>query len=124
MPHVCGVRMQSARMLANAWLRPGDAGAANNATAFLDHTPSVLGDRHKVGLLRADGGFCTERFIAHAGSLELNCTIAAPFRSNFRHRVGGIDGWVSVAPGIDVAGTEWRLNRRSVGRRVVIPRQQ
>jgi len=44
------------RMLANAWLRPGDAGAANNATAFLDHTPSVLGDRHKVGLLRADGG--------------------------------------------------------------------
>jgi hypothetical protein len=49
--------------------------------------------------------------------------IAAPFRSNFRHHVGGNKGWVSVAQGIEVSETVWRLNPKSAPRRVVMVRQ-
>ncbi len=44
------------RMVANFWLRPGDAHTANNSESFLDSTLDRLGDQ-QVALLRADSGF-------------------------------------------------------------------
>ena len=43
-------------MVANFWLRSGDAGSANNFEAFLFQTLSHLQNK-KIGLLRADSGF-------------------------------------------------------------------
>lgn len=111
------------RMVVNCWLRPGAAGAANNATGFLDQTLDILAPAHRVGLVRADSGFCSEKFIAHTESKGLDYVIAAPFRTNFRHHVGGAKGWVSVARGIEVSETLWRLNPKSAARRVVLLRQ-
>lgn len=42
------------RMLANVWLRPGNAHTANNAIAFLQSSTEHLGPAKRVGLLRAD----------------------------------------------------------------------
>lgn len=48
-----------ARMVANFWLRPGNAHTANNILQFLESTLHHLGDK-VVGLLRADSGFFDE----------------------------------------------------------------
>src|SRR5450755_3011760 len=44
------------QMVANFWLRPGNAGSANNVGAFLEDTLGRLGGK-KVELVRADSGF-------------------------------------------------------------------
>ena len=41
------------RMVANAWMRPGNTGASSSAEHFLEETFSILG-RDRIGLLRAD----------------------------------------------------------------------
>jgi len=43
-------------MVANFWLRSGDAHTANNFKAFLEETLSFFGNK-KIGLLRLDSGF-------------------------------------------------------------------
>ena len=43
------------RMVANAWLRPGNTAALSNCKAFVDETFEILKDK-KVGLVRADSG--------------------------------------------------------------------
>ena len=43
-------------MVANFWLRSGDAHTANNFKAFLEETLHFLQDK-KIGLLRLDSGF-------------------------------------------------------------------
>jgi len=43
-------------MVANFWLRSGDAHTANNFQAFLEETLSFFGNK-KIGLLRLDSGF-------------------------------------------------------------------
>jgi hypothetical protein len=45
------------RMVANAWVRSGNTGAATRADDFLEETFSILGIE-RIGLLRADSGFC------------------------------------------------------------------
>jgi len=47
------------RMVANFWLRSGDARSANNFVSFLEDTLSKFGDK-KVGLTRLDSGFCSD----------------------------------------------------------------
>lgn len=48
--------VSEARMVANFWLRPGDANSANNVLQFIESTLHHLGSK-PVGLLRADSGF-------------------------------------------------------------------
>src|SRR5262245_23303618 len=51
------------RMVVNAWLRPGNTADASNAENFLGEVLQVMGKRHRIGLLRADSGFCIGRFL-------------------------------------------------------------
>ena len=44
------------KMLANFWLRPGNAHTSNNFKAFLEETLSFFQNK-KIGLLRLDSGF-------------------------------------------------------------------
>lgn len=63
------------RMLANVWLRPGNAHTANNAIGFLQATKEHLGAK-RVGLLRADSGFCEQGFLAHLEQSQTHYTVA------------------------------------------------
>ena len=53
------------RIVANAWLRPGNTADSSNCKAFLEETfEEVLRDQ-KVGLLRADSGFYTDEILSY-----------------------------------------------------------
>ena len=47
------------RMIANAWLRPGNTAASSNCTAFMEETFKEALKEQSVGLVRADSGFYT-----------------------------------------------------------------
>jgi hypothetical protein len=62
-------------MIANCWLRPGNAGTANNVQSFLANTLHRLGDK-RVALLRADSGFSDNEFLDSLEAQQLHYTIA------------------------------------------------
>ena len=63
------------RMIANCWLRPGNAASASNAQGFLANTMHRLG-RTKVALLRADSGFADNAFLDHLDLMKLHHIVA------------------------------------------------
>jgi hypothetical protein len=64
-----------ARMVANFWLRPGNAHSANNILQFLESTLHHLGDKG-VNLLRADSGFFDEAVMAALEGKQIPYIIA------------------------------------------------
>lgn len=63
------------RMVANFWLRPGNAHTANNALAFLESTLSKLSGK-RVRLLRADSGFFEGAFLTALEGRQMPYIIA------------------------------------------------
>lgn len=63
------------KMIANVWLRPGNTASANNVVQFFDETCAQMGDK-RVGLLRADSGFCDNEFLSYVENKKNHYTIA------------------------------------------------
>jgi Transposase DDE domain group 1 len=63
------------RMIANCWLRPGNASSANNAQGFLSNTRKRLGNK-RIALVRADSGFGDNAFLDHLEQEKLHYVIA------------------------------------------------
>ena len=68
----------SIRMIANFWLRSGNAGTANNLIPFLDQTMANLGNT-SIGLLRADSGFFSYSTVEYLESKCIPYIISAKF---------------------------------------------
>jgi hypothetical protein len=64
-----------AQMVANVWLRPGNAHTANNALSFLENTLCRLGSK-QCKLLRADSGFAEVSFLRAVEEHKIHYTIA------------------------------------------------
>jgi hypothetical protein len=62
-------------MIANCWLRSGNASSANNAQGFLANTLHRLGDK-RVAMLRADSGFSDNAFLDYVEQQGLHYAIA------------------------------------------------
>ena len=90
------------RMVANAWLRPGNTAASSNCEAFMDETFEILRD-HTVGLVRADSGFYSDKILSHLEEKSVNYIIAAKAYPNLKGRVYGLKQWVRICEGIEVA---------------------
>lgn len=90
------------RMVANAWLRPGNTADSSSCEAFLTETfEDVLKDK-KVGLVRADSGFYTQKILDYLESQTLNYVIATRMYPNVKHAVGGLKDWVTLSKGIEL----------------------
>ena len=46
--------VEQTRMVANAWLRPGNTAASSNCESFMEETFDQVLANQKVGLVRAD----------------------------------------------------------------------
>ena len=65
-------------MVANFWLRSGDASSANNFVSFLEDTLSKFGDK-KVGLTRLDSGFCSDEVMSYLKGKSMKYIVVARF---------------------------------------------
>ncbi|NJM43100.1 MAG: IS1380 family transposase [Brachymonas sp.] len=84
------------RMLANVWLRPGNSSSANNAISFLQSSLDNVGcnSGHKrVGLLRADSGFCDNAFLSHLEQSKLPYTVAMRLTRPLQHQLVNARWW-------------------------------
>lgn len=90
------------RMVANAWLRPGNTADSSGCKAFMQETfKEALADQ-KVGLVRADSGFYTEEIMSYLEEEKLNYIMAVRMYPNVKSEVWGLKDWVSIAKGIEL----------------------
>ena len=114
-----------AEMVANLWLRPGDAHGANNFQAFLEETLHFLGGR-KVKLLRLDTGFFGDEAMGYLEKREdpINYIVATPMYQTIQAKLGKGLAWLTLEDGIEVAEFEYQAKEWKGARRMVAVRQK
>ena len=88
-------------MVANCWLRSGDAHTANNFEGFPEDTLEHLTGK-KVGLLRTDSGFCQKAIPEHLEKEQrpIPYIIAARLHAPVQRMLAAHRQWVEVEDGI------------------------
>ena len=111
------------RMVANAWLRPGNTADSSNCKSFLEETfEEVLKDQ-KVGLLRADSGFYTDEILSYLENREQNYIIAVRMYPNVKNSVYGLEDWVEICKGIEVNQMRFSHENRDERRYIIVRKQ-
>ncbi len=111
-----------ARMVANFWLRPGDAHTANNILQFLEATLHHLGDKI-VGLLRADSGFYAENVLNWLEERKIDYIISAKLTQALQAAIIREARWWALETGLELAEIEYRAQGWRTPRRIVVVRQ-
>jgi len=111
------------RMVANFWLRSGDANTANNFVAFLEDTLSKFGNK-TVGLTRLDSGFCSNEVMSYLESKQMKYIVAARFSHPIQRLIDMHDLWTTIDDGVQICDKVYQANSWSNERRIVIVRQK
>ena len=110
------------RMVANAWLRPGNTAACSNAEAFMAETFDILRDQ-RIGLVRGDSGFNSEAIQSYLEGLELDYIIAVRAIPCIKHDIYALEQWVQICEGIEAAEFEYGPIHGRRRRHIVIRKQ-
>jgi hypothetical protein len=112
------------RMIISAWLRPGNTTDSSNAENFLREVLAVLGQRHRIGLLRCDSGFCIGKFLDLVEASNIHYIVPARLLKTVKRQVAGLKDWMEIGAGVGVAEFTYQAQGWSKGRRVVVVRQR
>ena len=91
-------------MVANFWLRSGDAHTANNFEAFLLQTLAHLHNK-TIGLLRADTGFYSKKVfeLLETQPLPISYVVACPMYVTIQRTIQSQKVWMKLDEGIEIA---------------------
>lgn len=110
------------KMVANFWLRSGDAYTSNNFEAFLEDTFEKLAEK-KIGLLRADSGFYDKKVLHYLEHKQINYIIAVRLYAPIQQIIASHKAWMVVNSGVEIAETYYQSPLWNEPRRVVMIRQ-
>jgi hypothetical protein len=110
------------RMIANAWMRPGNAGTANNVYNFFEETLKIV-NKERIGLVRADSGFYGNRFFCYMEKLKVMYVVAVRVNALMKQQVLDMSGWLSVGDGIHVSEFQYQAKSWKTARRIIVVRQ-
>ena len=111
-----------ARMVANFWLRPGNAHSANNILQFLESTLHHLGDK-AVGLLRANSGFFDEAILTALEGKRIPYIVAARLTQPLQRTICQATGWWALEIGLELTELRYQANGWQAERRLIVVRQ-
>ena len=111
------------RMVANAWLRPGNTAALSNCKAFIDETFEILLNK-KVGLVRADSGFYAHDFLNYLEQeKKVNYIVAVKMYPTIKKELRMLQEWTHLKEGIETAEFEYRSPEWKKPRRMIAVRK-
>jgi hypothetical protein len=112
-------------LVANFWLRSGDAHTANNFEAFLQQTLSNLQNK-TIGLLRADTGFYSKKIfeLLESHDKPISYIIGCPMYVTIQRTIQSQKVWVKLDDGIEIAQTQYQSPTWDKTRRLVMVRQK
>jgi hypothetical protein len=113
------------RMVANCWLRPGNAHTANNFYGFLEDTLDKLAGK-TIGLLRADSGFFSREIFEYLERVgrTIPYVIAARLYPALQRVLAGQRQWLRLSDGVEVADAWYEAPGWGKARRIIMVRQQ
>ena len=113
------------QMVANFWLRSGDAHTANNFEAFMEDTLNKLQNK-QIGLLRADSGFYSKKIfdLLESKDTPISYVIACPMYITIQRQIQGLKGWLRLDEGIEICSTTYKSPMWDAPRRMVVVRQK
>lgn len=112
-------------MVANFWLRSGDAHTANNFQAFLEETLSFFGNK-KIGLLRLDSGFYDKNILNYLENKNvcIDYIVAVPMYSTIQRKIATEKTWLRLDDGIEIAEFQYQAQDWDQSRRMITVRQK
>jgi hypothetical protein len=112
------------RMVANAWLRPGNTAVSSSCKTFKQETfDQVLKDK-KIGLVRADSGFYTEELLSYLEGENHKYIMAVKMYPNVKSSVYGLEDWVSLTKGIELNQMFFKPENGKLRRYIVVRKQE
>ena len=111
------------RMVLHAWLRSGNTNTSNGFIEFFNESVKLLGERHKIGLVRADSGFFVGKFFDMLEDKILSFVVAVRMNPVIRSMVGGLKNWLRVDDGIEVSEMNYQAQSWRAPRRIIVVRQ-
>jgi hypothetical protein len=112
------------RMVLHTWLRSGNAPDTNGIREFMQEALSLLGQRHRVGLVRADAGFYDGEFLGMLETKSIGYIVSARLTAPLRHEIADIKQWLSIEPGLEFAEFQYQGIYWPKARRMVVVRQE
>ena len=112
--------ISQARMVANAWLRPGNTADSSSCVEFMQETFGHILKDKKVGLVRADSGFYTEKILGYPERRSLNYIIATRMYPNVKNAVWGLNDRIGLSKGIELNEMIFEHNNGRPRRYIVI----
>ena len=112
-------------MVANFWLRAGDAHSANNFQAFLEETLQHFPGK-KIGLLRLDSGFYSKSTFDYLddGPQKTSYIVAVPMYYPVQRQIASVRNWMRIDDGIEVSEFPYQAPEWPSARRMVAVRQK
>ena len=112
------------RMVITAWLRPGNTSDSSNVENFFREVLAVMGPRHRIGLLRADSGFCIGGFLDLLEANGISYIVVARVMATIKRRLAGLKDWVELDGRTAVSEFLYQAQGWSKARRVVVVRHR
>ena len=124
-PHPLMAFIADVQMVANFWLRSGNAHTANNFEAFLEDTLQNLQGK-QIGLLRADTGFYDKKtfLLLENRPKPINYIIGCPLYISIQRHIESRKRWLGIEDGIEKCDSSYQSPSWNVARRLVIVRQK
>ncbi len=117
--------LEEAKLVAQFWLRSGNAPCASNVVGFTLELLSNLPRHLRLRLVRADSGFCEERWLALLEARRLPYIVVAVLHHKIASLLRKETIWApSAVPGTDVAEVIYRGARWSRERRLILIRHR
>ena len=91
-------------LVAGFWLRPGNTRSDNNAVAFTQELLGRLPSWVRLGLVRADSGFCDERLLEFWEAEQLPYIVVARLHQPVRSLISRATHWRANRPAGDGGG--------------------
>ncbi len=110
------------RMVITGWLRPGNTTDSSNAENFLKEVLRVFGQKHRIGLLRCDSGFCIGAFLDAVEALSISYIVVMRLWSPIKRQIAGLKDWVELDDSTSVSEFMYQASGWSKARRVVVVR--
>lgn len=111
------------KMIANFWLRSGDAYTTNNFLSFLQDTLDRLKGK-RVSLLRADSGFYDKDIFDFLEERTINYVIVARHYVTIQRKIASLKSWFILEDGLEITETTYQSDTWETPRRLVVVRQQ
>ena len=111
-----------ARLVANFWLRPGDAYTSNNVLQFIESTLHHLGNT-VVGLFRADSGFYDQSILNLMELKKISYIISAKLTQGLQRALYNECRWFALEEGIEFSELMYQATGWDKPRRIVAIRQ-